>query len=138
MDAKSELQQKVLALKRGYTAGNIKYTSSRTEHDKWRASLSISRFEFPITGSFNSKRSAETAAAQNILDSWPRFSKVLLKRRRKKNSKYSFCEAEEEKRWNLNEESSSSSNSNNGLSQAEYAEIGYHTYALHLLMQKKT
>ena len=132
MDAKSKLQQKVLALKRGYTASDIKYASTRTKNDKWRATLSISRLEFPITGSFNSKRSAETAAAQNILNSWPRFSKVLLKRRQKKNSKYSFCE--EEERWNSDEADGSS----NGLSQEDYAEIGKHVHAICLIMQKKT
>ncbi len=132
MDAKSKLQQKVLALKRGYTAGDIKYAGTRTKHDRWRAGVHISHLKFPITGSFNSKRSAETAAAQNILDSWPRVSKVL-KRRQKKDSKYLFCE-EEEERWNLDEAGGSSS----GLSQEDYAEIGYHVYNLFLLMQKKT
>ena len=123
MDAKSKLQQKVLALRRGYTARDIKYASTRTKDDTWRATLQISHLKFPITSPFYNKRSAETAAAQNILDSWSGVSK-LLKRRQKKNAKYSFHEAEEEE-----EES--------GLSQEDYIELGKLTEKMFIIIQKK-
>lgn len=115
MDAKSKLQQKVLALRRGYTARDIKYASTRTKDDTWRATVRISHLKFPITSPFYNKRSAETAAAQNILNSWPKVSKTL-KKPQKKNEKYSFPEAAAEEEAAEKEES--------GLSQADYIELG--------------
>ncbi len=67
MDSKSILQQRVLGLRRGYTAKNIRYNSSHAKHGQWKASLSISFLDFPTTDSFNSKRQAETEAAQACL-----------------------------------------------------------------------
>ena len=126
MDAKSKLQQKVLALRRGYTASDIKYVSTRTKDDTWCATVHIRRFAFPITSPFHNKRSAETAAAQNILNSWPNVSKTL-KRWQKKKPKYSFREEalEEEK-----EEES-------GLSQEDYIELGKLTEKMFIIIQKK-
>ncbi len=124
MDAKSKLQQKVLALRRGYTARDIKYASTRTKDDTWRATVQISHLKFPITSPFYNKRSAETAAAQNILNSWSGVSKIL-KRRQKKNAKYSFPEEEEEE-----EEES-------GLSQEDYIELGKLTEKMFIIIQQK-
>ena len=130
MDAKSKLQQKVLALRRGYTARDIKYASTRTTDDTWRATVQISHLKFPITSPFYNKRSAETAAAQNILDSWRGVSK-LLKRRQKKNAKYSFREEKEEPEEEEEEEES-------GLSQEDYIELGKLTEKMfHIIQQKK-
>lgn len=148
MDAKSKLQHKVLALKRGYTASDINYASTRSKNDKWSATVHISHLKFPITDLFYNKRSAETAAAQNILDSWRGVSKKL-KRRQKKNPKYSFREEkkgnskrithfgsdleddDDESEWlNLSEEGSS------GLSREDYIELGKLTEKIFLIIQK--
>ena len=154
MDAKSKLQQKVLALKKGYIASDIKYASIRAKNDKWRATVHIHYLKFPITKPFHNKRSAETAAAQNILDSWRGVARAL-KRSQKRNSKYSFCnekrgysgmilcygseceeEEEAEERWNL--DAACSDIRRGALSQEDYAEIGKHVHAICLIMQKKT
>ncbi len=130
MDAKSKLQQKVLALKRGYTAKDIKYVSTCKKNDKWWAAVQISHINFSTTGLFNSKRQAETAAAQKGLDCWSKVLQALC------GNTFYKEEEEEQERWNSDEESSTSSN--HRLSQEEYAEIGYRVYDIFLLMQKKT
>ncbi len=86
-DFKSDLQIKVLGLKRGYTAKDIKYNTARAKRGKWQASLHIYNLKFPITAVFNSKKEAEASAAKDVLDHWSKVKKMLKQKKEKKHTK---------------------------------------------------
>lgn len=113
MDPKSDLQIKILGLKRGYTAKDIKYVCTHAKRSKWRATLKISNVIFKATSAFNSKAQAEAAAAQSVLDSWPKVKKMLKKKKHTKRPKkmpWNYVsddddeEEDDEERWNSAEE----------------------------------
>lgn len=112
-DFKSDLQIKVLGLKRGYTAKDIKYNTARAKRGKrgkWQATLHIYNLKFPTTAVFNSKKEAEASAAKDILDHWPKVKKMLKKKKEKKHTKrptrmpWDYVSEDdgddEEERWN--------------------------------------
>jgi len=160
MDAKSKLQQKVLALRRGYTAKDIKYVCSREKNDKWWATVQISYINFSVSRLFNSKRQAETAAAQKGLDCWSKVLETLCgnySHRLHHNTKHSYSqqrkntprntfyeeEEEEEERWNSEEGGErwnfgkGAESGASGLSQEDYIELGKLTEKIFHIIQKK-
>ena len=88
MDFKSNLQIKVLGLKRGYTAKDINYNTTRAaKRGKWEATLHIYNLKFPTTAVFNSKKEAEASAAKDVLDHWSKVKKILKNKKEKKHTK---------------------------------------------------
>ena len=162
MDAKSKLQQKVLALKRGYTASDIKYACTRTKRDKWRATVCISYLEFPTTNLFYNKRQAETAAAKNVLDCWTEVSKRLKRNRKNTTTTTSGSrrrrgriketpwevnydtgssgEEKDEKRWSSGEDDDDDNygdyDNNKGPSQEDYIRVGKLMYEVYRIFQR--
>ena len=132
-DFKSNLQIKVLGLKRGYTAKDIKYNTARAKHGKWQATLHIYNLKFPTTSVFNSKKEAEASAAKDILDHWPKVKKMLKKKKEKKHTKrptrmpwdyITDDEEEDEERWNSEP------------TNEDFEQAGRYFYAAMLALQK--
>ncbi len=78
MDAKSTLQQRVLALGRGYTASDIKYKCRRSEGDRWFGYVTVGHVKFSSWTAKRSKQMAEVAAAEAALAKWKPLRRTLL------------------------------------------------------------
>ena len=142
LDPKSKLQQKVLALKLGFTASDIKYDDIGVKH-RWRATVHISHLLFQATAIFNSKRQAQTAAAQKVLDCWIEVAKRLkqsakkhpphLQQQRKRDTEnfhwgYDSQEEQEEK-WDSDEDDT-------GPTQEDYIRVGKLMYEIYRIFQR--
>jgi len=142
MDSKSKLQQKVLGLKRGYTAKDIKYICLQAEHGQWRATVCICDLAFTASGAFHNKRQAETAAATKVLDSWIEVAKKLKNQKKKipphiQRKRGIFHPKRGYEREEENEEEEDGWSSDEGApTQEDYIRVGKRMYEIYRIFQR--